>query len=149
MEKFTKKLLKVAIIIAVASILAAVYIRLTTPPAQPLTNQPNLTEVPRAELYDNYFKKLELSATTLTPTDQPQVTWQLTDTARAGTQYSLKVLDTAKEIFISETAPMNLAEFSGSAFGNPGTPGQYELWVYLMETDNIQALVATLPFSVK
>ena len=112
------------------------------------SNQPALTAEARPELYNKYFTNLELTKKEYSPAEATQITWQLKKNLPAETLFILKVLNTQRDIFISETEPLLLQKYQGSSFGNPGKPGQYELWVYLAETDNNQTLVAALPFTV-
>jgi hypothetical protein len=148
MVKFTKSLTVIALAVVALTIIVAVCLRLFLPTTSTLPAN-TTKEMPRQELFDKYFSSLKLTTESFTSQEKPQLEWRLKTEAPVTTQIVFKVLDTAKGIFISETTPIALRDFQGSYFGNPGKAGQYELWVYLIETDNIQALVAVLPFTVK
>lgn len=148
--KITKVLIIAAIVVAALALICGLTIRLLMNIGQQPTESAATTkESVRPELFQKYFGTLSLDKNSYTPTDQPQVKWQLQPNTPAKTQAIFKVLNLEKDIFVSETSPVILKDFTGSYFGNPKTPGNYELWVYLIESDNNQSLADTLLFSVK
>lgn len=149
MLKFTKVLVIIAIVFAVAALALSCYIfYLAKNQSLTANNQPALSAEVRPELNNKYFASLELTKKVYSPAEATQVAWQLKKDLPAETLFILKVLNTKRDIFISETEPLALQKYQGSSFGNPGKAGDYELWIYLAETDNNQALVAALPFSI-
>ncbi|MFA6534287.1 MAG: hypothetical protein WCT37_03900 [Patescibacteria group bacterium] len=143
MLKTTKILVIVAVVLAIAMIGLSIFSYFS---AQSTRAE---QEISRQEIYNKYFATLSLVNIELTAKTKPQVTWQLQDDAPTATKIALKVLDTQKGIFISQTVAAALGKTTQADFVHPNAVGQYELWVYLAEVDDQQVLAAVLPFTVK
>lgn len=140
----------VALVVMALTIAFCIYAYFVWPAKAPAVNANQVSnDAPRQEIYDKYFKNISLDKTVYGLTDAPKVTWQLKSGLLATTNYILKIVDNSQNIFIAETAPQLLKGQGSAAFENPKRTGDFELWVLLAETDNIQTLAAVLPFKVQ
>lgn len=143
MIKITKILIIFAVIIVVITLILAI---ITSLNQKSKSAQNNLTS---QNLYEKHFNSLTLNQDSYSIKERSTIIWQLKPAAGQEIVGFFKILSNQQEIFISQTQPFNFSRQNSADFEIPKKIGEYELWVYLVETDNIQSLVATLPFSVK
>lgn len=147
MNRYLKILVYCAVVVLAASLLLLA--QQTWQGGRSAQDQQTTGEiVPRQELVEKYFRALSLGTTDVAPGGTLTLTWQKQPTAPTETRFFIRLVDQRQGIFISETKPQLLSEADGAELAAPKTPGLYEAWLYLTETDNIQALAQTFPFTV-
>jgi len=150
MLKTTKVLIIIAIVLLAVSLGLTVYqYYFQVKSVSSGLDQGNISATPRAELFGKYFTSAALASSELMPSADVVINWKLQPKFAVATKFLVRLVDKQQNIFISETQPLLLKNYSGTKVKAPTKAGGYEAWLYLIETDNTQALAQVFPFSVK
>ncbi|MEK7139121.1 MAG: hypothetical protein AAB817_00285, partial [Patescibacteria group bacterium] len=112
----------------------AVYERQVVGPGA-VTTAPTAEGTPQTEVFARYFTAVTLTDTTVASQYSLRLKWTKIKPTPAGTVL-VRTVDKARSIFIAESAPLDIQGYSGINIKNPGLPGDYELWLYVVDQGN-------------
>jgi len=111
----------------------------------------------RQELFGKYFSDINLKQETYHVGEQLILSWALNpEFKKEGEQdlnLTITTLDKQKDIFISETEPINFTNYDATKINVPDKIGNYEIWVYVLEKNTTtgeteKSLVKIISFEI-